>query len=160
MAIPSGQRHEASRDWVIVPAEKAETLIEKEIRASFYACHISGTLGQEQRESRSDQSDKFSMSASPFAEFQATAGPANQNDDKMGQIRELLLGEYRRQCDARLALLEARLRETELSLQRRLDEMQLRIEQLSDASEANQRAAFEELARGIAELSERVRPVR
>jgi DNA anti-recombination protein RmuC len=100
------------------------------------------------------------MSASPFADFQATAGPANQNDDKMGQIRELVLGEYRRQCDARLALLEARLRETELSLQRRLDEMQLRIEQLSDASEANQRAAFEELARGIAELSDRVRPVR
>jgi hypothetical protein len=100
------------------------------------------------------------MNASPYADLRAATSPANQNDDKMGQVRELLLGEYQRQCDERFAVLEERLKDAEVGLQRRLDEMQARIEQLSGQSEANQRAAFEELARGIAELGDRIRPTR
>ena len=100
------------------------------------------------------------MNATTFAEFRAATGPANQNDDKMDQIRELLIGDYQRQSEARLALLEARIRELELSLHHRLDAMQGRVEQLASQSEADRRAAFDELARGIAELSDRVRRTR
>ena len=100
------------------------------------------------------------MNATPYSEFRTALGQAAQQDEKMDQVRELLFGEYQRQSEARLALLEARMRELELGLQRRLDEMEHRIEQIAGKSDAEQRAAFDELARGISELGERVRRLR
>ena len=100
------------------------------------------------------------MNASSFAEFRTGSLSAVQNDEKMDQIRELLFGDYQRQSEARLAILEARLRELELAVHHRLDAIQGRVEQLAGQSEAGQRAAFDELSRGIAELGERIRRIR
>jgi hypothetical protein len=100
------------------------------------------------------------MNATSYAEFRAAAGPANLNDDKMDQVRELLFGEYQRQSEARLALLEARVRELELSLQRRLEALEGRVEQIVNRVDAEQRATVEELGRGIADLGERIRRIR
>ena len=100
------------------------------------------------------------MNASSFAEFRTGAISAVQNDEKMEQIRELLFGEYQRQSEARMALLEARIRELELAVHHRLDAMQGRVEQLAGLSEAERRGAFDELSRGIAELGERIRRIR
>jgi len=100
------------------------------------------------------------MNASSFAEFRAGSLMAAQNDEKMEQIRELLFGDYQRQSEARLAMLEARIRELELTVHHRLDAMQGRVEQLAGQAEADQRAAFEELSRGIADLGERIRRIR
>ncbi len=100
------------------------------------------------------------MNATSYAEFRTALGPANLNDDKMDQVRELLFGEYQRQSESRLALLEARVRELELSLQRRLEALEGRVEQIASRSEAEQRATLEELGRGMADLGERVRRLR
>lgn len=100
------------------------------------------------------------MNASSFAEFRAASLGSAQNDEKMEQVRELLFGDFQRQSEARLAMLEARIRELELAVHHRLDAMQGRVEQLAGQAEADQRAAFEELSRGIAELGERIRRFR
>lgn len=100
------------------------------------------------------------MNATSYSEFRSAVGQAAQQDEKMDQVRELLFGEFHRQSEARMALLEARIRELELGLHRRLDAVEQRVEQIASATDAEHRAAFEELARGIADLGERVRRFR
>ena len=97
------------------------------------------------------------MNATSYAEFRGAVGAGSQNDEKMDQVRELLFGEYQRQSEARLALLEARIRELELGLHRRFDAIEQRVEQISGKVDSEHRAAFDELARGISDLGERVR---
>ena len=97
------------------------------------------------------------MNATSYSEFRNGIVQAAQSDDKMDQVRELLFGEYQRQCEARLALMEARIRELELGFHRRLDTLESRVEGMAGKVDADQRAAFDELARGIADLGERVR---
>lgn len=100
------------------------------------------------------------MNATSYAEFRTAVSSASQGDDKMDQVRELLFGDYQRQSEARMALMEARIRELELGFSRRLDAIEQRVEQIAGKTDADQRAAFEELARGIADLGERVRRFR
>lgn len=88
------------------------------------------------------------------------AQSAHASDEKMDQVRELLFGDYQRQSEARLAMLEARIREFELSLLRRLEALEGRMDQVANRVEADQRATLEELGRGIADLGERVRRMR
>lgn len=88
------------------------------------------------------------------------AQSAHASDEKMDQVRELLFGDYQRQSEARLAMLEARIRELELSLLRRLEALEGRMDQVANRVEADQRATLEELGRGIADLGERVRRMR
>ncbi len=100
------------------------------------------------------------MNATTFAEFRAAASSNPHDEQKMDQIRELLFGDYQRQCDARLGLIEARMREIEVAVHDRLDDIQHRVEQLAVNATAENRAAFDELARGLADLGERVRRLR
>lgn len=96
------------------------------------------------------------MNASSFAEFRAGSLAAPQDDEKMEQVRELLFGDYQRQSEARLAMLEARIRELELTVHHGLEAMHERVEQLAGQTSADHRAAFEELSRGIADLGGRI----
>lgn len=96
------------------------------------------------------------MNATSYSEFRTSLGSASQGDEKMDQVRELLFGEYQRQSEARMALMEARIRELELGFSRRLEAVEQRMEQVAGKIDAGQRAAFEELARGITDLGERV----
>lgn len=79
------------------------------------------------------------------------------SDEKMEQVRELLLGEDLRRTDERLAAIEARQREFEITVSRRLDAIQARIDALSGEIAGDRRSAFEELAQGLGELSQRVK---
>lgn len=99
------------------------------------------------------------MNATSFSEFRTDSGVGMQ-DDRLDQVRDLLFGEYQRQCEARLAMMEARVRELELTLQRRLDDLEARAEQLVSKTNSDQRAAFDDLARGITDLGERIRHLR
>ena len=99
------------------------------------------------------------MNATSYSEFRAEQGPGGQ-DDRLDQVRDLLFGEYQRQSEARLALMEVRIRELELALQRRLETLEARAEQLISKADADQRAAFDDLARGIADLGDRIRRIR
>ena len=80
-------------------------------------------------------------------------------DVKMDQIRELLFGEVQRQSDQRIASMEARVRELETTLHHPLDAMQARIDALAGDARDDRRSTLEELARGIAELGDRVKRI-
>ena len=100
------------------------------------------------------------MNATSYSEFRNAVGQSGSHDEKMEQVRELLFGEQHRQNEARMALLEARIRELELGLHKRLDAIEQQVSQIAGKAETEQRAAFDELARGIADLGERVRRLR
>lgn len=85
------------------------------------------------------------------------AVPRDAADEKMEQIRDLLVGEYQRDVTVRLAQLEARIRELETDVTHRLDALQARIEAMAGETQADRRSAFDELARGVQELGERIR---
>ena len=55
--------------------------------------------------------------------------------------------------------MEARLREIETGLIRRLDAMAARIEALAGETESDRRTAFDELARSVIDLGERIRRI-
>lgn len=100
------------------------------------------------------------MSASPYGDPRNGATSRDLLDDgKMEQIRELLYGEFKRDNDARIALLEARVRELESGLHRKLDAIQMRLESLGTEIRSDRTAAFDELAASVTELGERVRRI-
>jgi len=76
----------------------------------------------------------------------AQSAHADSTDAQMEQVRELLVGDIQRRADARLEALEARVREFEA-----------RLEALSAEQTASRRSAFDELARNVTELGERIR---
>ena len=78
--------------------------------------------------------------------------------EKMDQIRELLVGEHVRST-RRMAAMEARLREIETGLIQRLDAMAARIEALAGETESDRRTAFDDLARSVIDLGERIRRI-
>jgi uncharacterized protein YlxW (UPF0749 family) len=86
------------------------------------------------------------MSMTEMAQVGAQSTHADSTDAQMEQIRELLVGDILRRADARVEALEARVRELEG-----------RLEALGAEQTASRRSAFDELARGVAELGERIR---
>ena len=88
------------------------------------------------------------------------SGPGKVADEKMEQIRDLLFGDFVRQSEARIALLEDRVRDLELSLHRRLDALQARLDAMSAQADATQRQALDEIARGVLDLSDRIKRIK
>ena len=81
------------------------------------------------------------------------------SDEKMEQVRELLFGEFEQETLLRVAALEARVRELEVDLNRRLDGMQARLEALAGEIDSNHLTTHQEISAGLQELAERVRRV-
>ena len=81
------------------------------------------------------------------------------SDEKMEQIRDLLFGEFQRRSDVRISQLEARIRGMETTFQRQLDAFQARLDGLAGEVHADRRSSFDELARGLQDLSEHVRRI-
>jgi len=86
------------------------------------------------------------MSISEMAQFGAQSSRVDSADAQMEQIRELLVGDVQRRADARVEALEAR-----------VHDLEARLEALNTEQTASRRSAFEELARGVAELGERIK---
>lgn len=97
------------------------------------------------------------MNAPTRSDLRSDISAGRMPDEKMDQIRDLLFGDFERQYEARIALLEDRIRELELSLHRRLDALQARLEAMSAQSDASQQQAVDEIGRGMLELGERIR---
>lgn len=99
------------------------------------------------------------MNAPSLSELRGSIGVPvrDPGDEKMDQIRELLVGEHVRRSDERLALLETRLLALEKEMAQRFDAMAARFEALAGATEADRRTGLEELARGMTDLGERLR---
>lgn len=99
------------------------------------------------------------MTSMIVSEARPAGGLRDPADEKMEQIRDLLFGEFQRQNDVRVNQLELRIRDLETNLQRRVDALQARFDALAGEIQAERRSAFDELARGIQELGERVRHI-
>lgn len=84
---------------------------------------------------------------------------AGSRDDRMEQVRQLLVGDHVREVDARLLGLEQRLQDLDGSVVRKLDAISARIDALASQLDYDRRAAFSELSQGVLELSERLRAV-
>lgn len=83
----------------------------------------------------------------------------HQPDERMDQVRELLMGDYVRHFDTKVMALEARIRELEEDLRRRVEALDLRLEALSGEVRGERRAAFDELARSIDDLGSRIKRI-
>ncbi len=97
------------------------------------------------------------MNSMSNGDSRTVSGPRDPADEKMEQIRDLLFGEFQRQSDLRINQLEARIRDLEATLGHRLDALQARFDAHAGETEAGRRTAFDELARGVQELGERIR---
>jgi hypothetical protein len=78
-------------------------------------------------------------------------------DEKMNQVRDLLMGDFVRASDDRMAALESRLRDLETGLGHRLMLLHQRIEALATDHTADRQASFDELAKSVLELSDKIR---
>lgn len=80
-------------------------------------------------------------------------------DERMQQVRDLLLGEDLRRTEDRLTAIENHIRTLETDVSRRLDALQARIEALSGEVAGERRAAFDEVAQGISDLGQRIKQI-
>lgn len=99
------------------------------------------------------------MNATSLDELRAAKAQSERQDEKMEQIRDLLVGDVVRQTDRRIAALEARIEELESSLGSRLSALNARLDALAGEVGAGQRSAFDELAKGVHELGEQIRRI-
>jgi hypothetical protein len=95
----------------------------------------------------------MTLFAQPGTETERT-GPS---DNQMEQIRELLVGDILRRTEARIGTIEARLKQLEEDLGRRIDALAARIDTLGRDQTSGRQAAFEELSRSVVEMGERIR---
>ncbi|HPG89222.1 MAG TPA: hypothetical protein PLD46_06180 [Hyphomicrobium sp.] len=80
-------------------------------------------------------------------------------DEKMDQIREILVGDSVRRMEARLSFLEQRISDMEVSIARQLDALEARIETLAGSFDGDRREAFDALATSVAGLSDQIRRI-
>lgn len=80
-------------------------------------------------------------------------------DERMEQVREILIGDAIRDIDARVAFLEGRLAEVEGNVARQLDVVEAKVTALAGTAEGDRRTAFEALARSVADLGEQIRRI-
>ena len=80
-------------------------------------------------------------------------------DEKMEQVREILVGDSVRRMEARVAFLETRMNDFEVSIGRQLDALEARIEALAGSAEGERRVTFEALAASVSSLSEQIRRI-
>jgi len=80
-------------------------------------------------------------------------------DEKMDQVREILIGDALRRMEARVAFLETRLNDIEVSVARQLDALEARIDTLGGSADGQRREAFDALASSVASLSDQIRRI-
>ena len=96
------------------------------------------------------------MNATSLEELRAAAVHRDVKDEKMEQVRQLLFGDHAREVATRFMLMEARLRELETGVASQLEAIHARLDALAAGQASDRRAAFDELAQHINELSQRI----
>lgn len=97
------------------------------------------------------------MNAPSLNDIRPAFAVRDPEDEKMSQVRELLVGDFVRSSEARLTALETRIRDLETGLGERLIQLQQQIERLGSDHTIERRAAFDELGSHIRDLGERIR---
>lgn len=96
------------------------------------------------------------MNVTSLDELRKAKAGQGLEDERMEQIRELLLGDHFRLADARLTRLEQQMADLELLLSKRLDALSARIEALGGEMESDRRSSFNELAQSVQELGQKI----
>ncbi len=99
------------------------------------------------------------MNATSLDELRGSLAGRGNVDEKMQQVRELLVGEDLRHMEARLAATDLRLKELERSLGNRLDALAARLDALAGEMTAERRSSFEQLAKTIVGLGDDIRRI-
>jgi hypothetical protein len=87
------------------------------------------------------------------------AASRDMADEKMQQVRELLVGDTLRRMEAHLAYLDARINEMESVLSRQIDALETRMGGLTGTAESDRRTSFEALAQSVSELGDQIRRI-
>lgn len=99
------------------------------------------------------------MNATSLDQIRTARAQRDAQDEKMEQIRELLIGDLVRQNETRFAAIEERLQDLEAGLSSRLAALHARLDALSGEVGAEHRTAFDELSRAMSDLSDRIRKI-
>jgi hypothetical protein len=105
-----------------------------------------------------DRREISAMNGPLHPEFRTTSG-RELTDEKMEQIRALLIGDVVQHLEARLAMLDDRVRDLEFGVLRRLETLETRMEALAGGAEGDRKATFEALAQSVNELGEQIRRI-
>lgn len=98
------------------------------------------------------------MNAPPLNEFRSVP-TTDVTDEKMDQVRELLLGDTLRRLEHRIAHLEARLQAYDTGAARKIEAIEARVESIVALSDGDRRATFEALSQAVADLGEQIRRI-
>ncbi len=99
------------------------------------------------------------MDATSLDQLRSAAQARHGQDEKMEQIRDLLMGDVVRQTERRLSAIEARLNDLESTVGSRLSALHARLEAMAGEVGAQRRSAFEELSKSVSELGEQIRRI-
>ena len=80
-------------------------------------------------------------------------------DEKMNQVRDLLVGDFTREMQTRMMAMETRIRDLEVGLGQRLTALNQRIEALAADHTVDRHAAFDELSKCVLDLSDKIRAI-
>jgi uncharacterized coiled-coil protein SlyX len=97
------------------------------------------------------------MTSSPYNDFRNGIVGHDLGDERMEQVRELLIGDSYRRTEARLQYLETRMNDVEVGITRQLDALEARIEALQTVVAAERRSTLDELSNGLEELGQKIR---
>lgn len=99
------------------------------------------------------------MTTSPFGDIRNGIMGHDIADERMEQVRELLLGDAIRRGEARIVYLETRINDLEVGITRQLDALEARIEALQTVVAAERRTTLEELSKGLDDLGQKIRTI-
>lgn len=95
---------------------------------------------------------------SPF-ETGPSFEPRDVVDDKMAQVRDLLVGDFTREMQTRMMAMETRIRDLEVGLGQRLTALNQRIETLAADHSVDRQSAFAELSKCVLDLGDKIRAI-
>lgn len=99
------------------------------------------------------------MNAPTLNELRNSIPARDLADEKMMQVRDLLVGDFIRESQARMMALENRIRDLENGVGQRLAILNQRIDSLATDHTVDRRAAFDELSKFVADLGDKIRTI-
>jgi hypothetical protein len=99
------------------------------------------------------------MNAPTLNELRNSIPARDLADEKMNQVRELLIGDFLRETQARMMAMENRIHDLETGVAQRLALLNQRVEALATDHTVDRRAAFDELSKHILDLGDKIRAI-
>ena len=99
------------------------------------------------------------MNAPTLNELRNAIPARDLADEKMIQVRDLLVGDFIREMTARMTIMETRIRDLENGLGQRLTVLNQRIEALAADHTVDRQAAFDELSKCVLDLGDKIRAI-